>query len=218
MRKVVCSQKKSGIRARSMAHPLVGKIGERRGTKCISQLGKHLLRRLGIVDGLFFQLGARSHEPQPNQVQRLAECPALWQVLLDINVVGSDRLARVANTSDNLLDRCLVDKVVEPQLIGVLELEFVVVGKEADEGKGFEDRARLLGLSNKLGRCELRFVVEKCWQRTERTFMMEGNRSRCIMYVRSVVWYAPAVVARRTSIALCRISTGSVSLDASSER
>ena len=32
------------------------------------------------------------------------------------------------------------------------------------------------------------------------------------MYVRSVVWYAPAVVARRTSMALCRISTVSVSV------
>ena len=36
--------------------------------------------------------------------------------------------------------------------------------------------------------------------------MIDGNRSLWIMYVSSVVWYAPAVAARRTSMALCRTS------------
>jgi len=41
----------------------------------------------------------------------------------------------VANTLDNLLDGGFIDKVIQPQLIGVLKLEFVVVGKEPDQCK-----------------------------------------------------------------------------------
>lgn len=37
--------------------------------------------------------------------------------------------------------------------------------------------------------------------------MTEGNISRCIRYVRRLVWYAPDVTASATSMAFCRIST-----------
>ena len=41
----------------------------------------------------------------------------------------------MANTLDNLLDGSFIDKVIQPQLIGVLKLEFVVVSEEPDQCK-----------------------------------------------------------------------------------
>lgn len=84
----------------------------------------------------------------------------------------------MSDTLDNFLNSGLVDKVVETELIGVLELEFVVVGEQAQEDKRFEDLGGRVAFLDKLhlGQLEgLDTVGLFC-----RTFMTEGNRSRCM--------------------------------------
>jgi len=48
------------------------------------------------------------------------------------------------------LYRRLVDEVAEAELVGVLELEFVVVGEEAEKGEGLDDGLRRIAVLDEL--------------------------------------------------------------------
>lgn len=111
----------------------------------------------------------------------------------------------MADAAHDLLYGDLIDEVVEAELVWVLELELVVVGKEAEECEGLEDEVRGVGFVDELNGLALGplSVVKG----REHTFTNEGNRSRWMRYVRSVVCQAPAVKANSTSTALCRKST-----------
>lgn len=191
MCKVICRQQESGIGPRSVVtwHSLVVggiQLGSRIGRGC-SQVSKHLLGRLGIIHGLLLRLRPRSDEAQPDHVERLAQRPALGQIVLDLDVVGPHRLAGIPHAGDDLLYGGLVDKVAETHLVRVLELELVVVGEEAGEREGFQDGSGHLGFLDELrvgGRAGafVSFCNLDAWQAslplTRRTFMMEGNKSR----------------------------------------
>lgn len=119
-------------------------------------------------------------------------------------VLRAQPLAREPNAAHNLLYGGLVDEVVEPELVRILELELVVVCEEAEEREGLEDEVGGVGLVD-----ELRVLAgaHVGVGQDARTFIMEGKRSRWMRYVRRVVWKAPAVKASTTSIALCLSST-----------
>lgn len=65
-------------------------------------------------------------------------------------VLRAQPLAREPNAAHNLLYGGLVDEVVEPELVRILELELVVVCEEAEERKGLEDEVGRVGLVDEL--------------------------------------------------------------------
>ena len=92
------------------------------------QLREHVLRRLGVIRRLLWLLlRPRSDGSQAYHAQRARPGPSLGYVLLHIDVPATYPLAGVAYAADDDLYGSLVHKVVEPQLVGVLEFELVVV-------------------------------------------------------------------------------------------
>lgn len=174
-----------------------------------SQCRKHLLLRLLIVYRLLLRFWPPRDQPQTHQVQRVVPRPAFGQVIEHVDVPEPHLLARVPDAPHNRLDSRLVDKVVQPLLVRVGELEFVVVGQKACEDKGLQRLSGRLGFLDELeGSASLHRVV--LGGRLS-TFMMAGKRSRWIKYVRRLVWYAPAVTARTTSTAFLRRLTARMS-------
>ena len=87
---------------------------------------------------------------QANHVQGIAEGPAFWQVILDVDIRISNILACQANAVDNILDCRFVNKIFQAQLVRVLEFELVVVGQQTNKSERCEYLLRRFGLLDKL--------------------------------------------------------------------
>ena len=99
------------------------------------QLSKHLLRRLGIIDGFWWRLAPRRNGSQPDLAQCDRQRPPLGEVLLHVDVLPPEPLTRLPHALDDAPDDPLVDKVVEPHLVRVLELKLVVVRQKPEKHK-----------------------------------------------------------------------------------
>lgn len=77
-----------------------------------SQLSKHPLSCVSIVDRLLIWLLSWRYSPQPNHVQSVAQRPSFWKVVLYVDELCSQALTCVSYVSNYLLDGGLVDKVV----------------------------------------------------------------------------------------------------------
>lgn len=71
-------------------------------------------------------------------------------ILLDVDVLGPQGPTPTPNTADDLLNSRLVDKVIEPQLVGVLELELVVVCQQTNQAERGDDIGRGLDVMYEL--------------------------------------------------------------------
>lgn len=173
------------------------------------QLGKHLLCGVSIVYRFLLRLYTRRDRTQPDHAQCAAQSPTLGDVFLDIHELCPELLASITQALDDLLDCVFVHKVIQTQLVWILELKLVIVCQETKECEGFEQFRDRVGILYQLaGRRSGQRTQKLRWVRAAvRTFMTEGNISRCIKYVRRLVWYAPDVTASATSMAFCRIST-----------
>lgn len=78
------------------------------------------------------------------------------------------------DASYNFLDCRLVDEIIKPQSIGVLEFEFVVVGKKAEEKKWF--KCTIMGI--KVMSILTMSAPQTVDQIVKHTFIREGKRSR----------------------------------------
>lgn len=92
----------------------------------ILQIGKHRLcflcrRRVRLV----LRTGCESSEPEEDEC--VCQGPTFGNIVLNSNVAVAQAITGHAHSLDNLLDAGLVDKVVESELVGVLEFKFVVV-------------------------------------------------------------------------------------------
>lgn len=102
------------------------------------QLGKHLLCGVGIVYRFLLRLYTRRDRTQPDHVQGAAQCPTLGDVFLDIHELCPEPLASMSHALDDLLDGVFVHKVIQTQLVRILELKLVIVCQEAKECEGFK--------------------------------------------------------------------------------
>ena len=147
---VVGSEQDRGLRAGSI-HGLASRRMVAGSGKANLQARKHLLRSLRIIrDLLLFRLPPRRYSPQPKHAEGVTQRPPLGQVVLHLDVLRAQALARESDAAHNPLDGGLVDEVVEAELVGVLELELVIVGEEAEEREGLEDEIGGVGLVDEL--------------------------------------------------------------------
>lgn len=88
--------------------------------------------------------------PNAQVRQRVRQAPPFVgrRVVLHVDVCISRCDAHEPEGANHLTDERLVDKVVESKSIGVLEFEFVVVGQDAEQDKGFVDMRGLLDVLN----------------------------------------------------------------------
>lgn len=100
----------------------------------------------------------------------------------------------------------LIHEIVQTELVGILEFEFVVVGKESNQGEGFKELRGRLGILYQLlkQRSDMKSLLRV---HSSHTFITDGNISLCIKYVNRLVWYAPEVIASATPTAFCRNTT-----------
>lgn len=120
---VISSQKDSCLLGRPSSVSLLVKSG---GCTLILQHREHLLGFFCTRWAGFVFLAWREG-PQAKVNQCAEQRPPFGGIVLHSNITVPHSSAREPDSLDNLLDACLIDKVVKSQLVRVLELKFVVV-------------------------------------------------------------------------------------------
>jgi hypothetical protein len=109
-------------------------------------------KRLGFFRSRYRRRWSRAwgKSTQTDITQRRAQRPAFWHVVLHSYICVPQLCTRGSKTSYHVLYDGVVDKVVKPQPIRILKLEFVVVGEEAKEVEGGEDLGTVVAILNVL--------------------------------------------------------------------
>lgn len=87
---------------------------------------------------------------ETDEAQRVADGPALKEIIVDGNVFVSRKPTDSADTPNNLIYCGIIHEVVESQSVRVLKLELVVIRQQAKQDERFQDLHTVIAVFDEL--------------------------------------------------------------------